>query len=160
MPEDKLVKIFFRFYSDLLEEETTETLSAEVFHAEHGYYKLETIPAYASKIAMGDIVWAEYNDAEGMLTYRKTIQSSGNSTIHVITMHATHETDKIRKIFDDMGCMSTKITRQYFALDIPPGINYTVVKGKLDELERAEIISYAESCLSDRHQYKNVSFGE
>jgi hypothetical protein len=93
MPENKSVEIFFRFFSDILEEETTETLLAEIENNEYGYYKITDLPFYTPKIASGDIVWAEYSDAEGMLTYRKTIQHSGNSIIHAIIMDDAHDID-------------------------------------------------------------------
>jgi hypothetical protein len=43
-------------------------------------------------------------------------------------------------------------------MEIPVTVDYIPVKRKLDELEKAKIIDYAESCLSEKHQYKKVSF--
>ncbi len=159
MLEDNSVKIFFRFYSDILEEETTETLLADIENKEYGYYKLSSIPFYVPKIATGDILWAGYNESEGMLTYRKTVQHSGNSTIHVIILDDGYEINAVRKIFEDMGCRSEKLNQNYFALQIPANIDYIPIKRKLDELEKEGILDYAESCLSEKHQYKNISFG-
>jgi hypothetical protein len=158
MPDDNLIKILFRFYSDILEEETTEILSAEVFDNEYGYYKLVSIPFYAPKTAPGDIVWAEYNKTEAMLTYRKTIQPSGNSIIHAIVLDDEYNINAIREIFNDMGCGSESLNDRYFALEIPAAVDYIPVKRKLDELEKEGILDYAESGLSEKHQYKDISF--
>jgi len=158
MPDDNLVKILFRFYSDILDEETVETMWAETVDEEKNYYKLANIPFYVPKAASGDIVWAEYSVEESMLTYRKTVQYSGNSTIHAIMMDNEQDINNIRKLFEEMGCVSEKMNARYFALEIPAAIDYFAVKKKLDELEKDEIIGYAESCLSDKHQYKNISF--
>jgi hypothetical protein len=158
MPEDNAVKILFRFYSDILEEETTEILLAEVFDSEYGYYKLNSIPFYAPKTAPGDIVWAEYSETEGMLTYRKIIQSSGNSIIHAIVLDDEYDINAIRGIFNDMGCRSEVLNDRYFALEIPAAVDYVPVKRKLDELEKEGILDYAESGLSEKHAYKNVFF--
>ena len=158
MPGTELVQVFFRFYSEIMEEETTETLWAEVVHLEHGYYKLNSIPFYAAKIAPGDVIWAEYNNNEGMLTYRKTVKHSGNSIIHAIIMDDAHKVDDISEIFEAMGCEPAVINHKYFALKVPAAMDYIPVKRKLDELEKNEIIGYAESCLSEKHQYKSVSF--
>ena len=76
------IKILFRFYSDILDAETVETLLAEVYDKEANYYKITGIPFYAPDIALGNIVWAEFSLKEEALTYRKTIEHSGNSTIH------------------------------------------------------------------------------
>jgi hypothetical protein len=159
MSDKNSVKIFFRFYSDILEEETTETLLAEIDNKEYGYYKLSSIPFYVPKIATGDIVWAEYNEREGMLTYRKTVQHSGNSTLHAIILDDVHEVNVVCEILDNMGCRSEKLNQNYFALEVPANIDYIPVKRKLDELEKGGILDYAESCLSEKHQYKNISFG-
>jgi hypothetical protein len=41
---DNYVKILFRFYSDVLEEETVETMWAVIMDQEKGLYKLDSIP--------------------------------------------------------------------------------------------------------------------
>jgi hypothetical protein len=159
MPENNLVKIFFRFYSDILDEEMEETVWAEVFEKEYGYYKIDNTPFYIPKIATGDIIWAEYNETEGVLTYRKTIRPSGNSTIHAIILDEEYDIEAIRDIFEIIGCKSEKFNDKYFALDVPANVDYFPIKRKLDEFEKEGILDYAESCLSDKHQYKNISFG-
>ncbi len=134
MPEDKSVEIFFRFYSDILEEETTETLLAEVENNEYGYYKISSLPFYVPKIASGDVVWAEYNGAEGMLTYRKTIQRSGNSVVHAIIMDDRYDIDDICKTFGQMLCRTAQLNFRYFAVEIPAGADYFPIKRRLDEV--------------------------
>lgn len=158
MSEDNSIKIFFRFYSDILDQETTETLDARVFEKEYNYYKLESPPFFAPKIAIGDVVWAEHSPLDGVLTYRKTVQYSGNSTIQVIIMGDAYTIEAVREVFSDMGCASVELNPKYFALTIPADIEYIPIKRKLDELEKQGAIDYAESGLSEKHQYKNVSF--
>ncbi len=158
MSKDNLAKIQFRFYSEVLEEDTTEDILAEVVDFEKGYYKINNIPFYAPNIALGDLVWAEHNLAEDRLTYRKTIQLSGNSTIHAVILDDKYDIDSIRDVFKDDGCISEKLNQRYFALNIPANSDYLMVKQKLDDLEKEEVIGYAESCLAQKHQYKNYFF--
>ena len=66
--EDHFVKILTRFYSNVLDEWTVETMWAEVVDTHKGLYKISNIPFYAS-IASGDIVFAEYDETERMLNY-------------------------------------------------------------------------------------------
>jgi hypothetical protein len=153
MSDDKFTKILFRFYSDVLEEWTVETMWAEVINVDDGLYKLDSIPFYAPLVASDDIVFAEYDEYEKMLTYRKTIEYSGNSTIHVVIMDKATEINGIRDSFKEYGCVSEKLNYRYFAMEIPVGLDYKPIKQKLDELENDEIISYAESCLSSEHRY-------
>ena len=158
MPEDNTMKIFFRFFSDILDEETTETLEASVFEKEYNYYKLETAPFFAAKIALGDVVWAGHSSLDGVLTYRKTVEYSGNSTIHVILMDDVHTIETVTGIFEGLGCTSAEMNNKYFALNVPASVDYFPIKRKLDELEKAGALDYAESGLSEKHQYKNISF--
>jgi hypothetical protein len=158
MPEDNLVKILFRFYSDILEEDTVESVLAEVVDIEMGYYKIDRIPFYVPQVAIDDIVWAEFSTKEGAVTYRKTTQSSGNSTIHVVVLDDKDDINAYTKIFEEMGCGSEKLNHRYFALNIPAGTDYLPIKRKLDALEKEEIIGYAESGLSEKHQYRDYHF--
>lgn len=79
--DDNHVKILFRFHSNVLDEETVETMWAEIVDKEKGLYKLDSIPFYAPSVASDDIVFAEYDEQEQMLTYRETVEYSGNSTV-------------------------------------------------------------------------------
>jgi hypothetical protein len=153
MPEDNSVKILFRFYSDILDQETSETLFGKVVNKEFGYYKIDKIPFYAPKLAIGDTVWAEHNQREGMLTYRKTVQHSGNSTVQVIIIDGGNEVDTICGIFENMGCRSAQLNPKYLALEVPAELDYFPVKLRLDKLAKDGIIGYAESCLSGKHKF-------
>lgn len=85
--KDEYVKVLFRFYSNVLDEWTVETMWATIVDEERGHYKLDSIPFYAQSIACDDVIFAEYDEDESMLTYRETIEFSGNSTIHVVLMN-------------------------------------------------------------------------
>jgi hypothetical protein len=65
-----------------------------------------------------------------------------------------YEADLIRKIFGNAGCRSAKINH-YFALEIPAAMDYLIIKQKLDKLKKGGILDYTESCLSEKHQYKD-----
>ena len=88
-----------------------------------------------------------------MLTYRKTIEYSGNSTVQVVMLDTKHDINTIRDMFKDFGCISEKLNDRYFAMEIPADKDYTPIRQKLSELEVQEIIGYAEPVLSDKHSY-------
>ena len=150
--DDNFVKILFRFYSDVLDEWTVETMWAETIDKDKGLYKIDNIPFYAS-VASDDIVLAEYDDTEGMLTYRETIEYSGNSLIQVIVMDKSVATNDIRDIFNSMDCKAEKFKEGYFVIEILADKDYKPIKQKLSELQDKGIIDYAEPVLSEKHQY-------
>lgn len=151
--DDNFVKILFRFFSNVLDEWTVETIWVEVFDKDKGLYKIDNIPFYAS-VASDDIVFAEYDNTEQMLTYKETIQYSGNSLIQVVIIDKVIVTNAIREIFNLMDCKSEKAEEGYFVIEILADKDYKPIKQKLDELQNQRIIDYAEPVLSDNHRYR------
>lgn len=147
------VKVLFQFHSDVLEEDTNETMWAEVVDADKGVYKLDSIPFYAPDIASGDLFLAEFDPDQGMLKFKETIAYSGNSTVQVIIYDQATETNAIRDVFIALGCTTEKLKEGYFVIDIPAALNYERVRAKLKELHAAEVLAYAESRLAENHQY-------
>jgi hypothetical protein len=158
MPAENPIKILFRFFSEALAEETTEILLVEAVNADHGYYKLQNIPFYAANIAMGDTVWAQYKEADKMLVYRKTVERSGNSTIHAVMVNDEHDINGVTKTLEGLGCIIQKLNAKYFAISVPAAADYFPIKQKLNELEKEKVIEYAESCMSENHYYVNAFF--
>ena len=146
-----MIKILFRFYSDIFNEEKVETIWAEQIDKEKGIYKIENIPFYVPFISSSDLVIAEYDKIEQSLVYKATFEHSGNSTIQIVIMNNNYKTNDIRKIFKELGCESEKFSEGYFSMEIPFEINYKKIKAKLDELENNEVIGYAEPNLSKKH---------
>lgn len=150
--DEDYVKILFRFYSNILDEETVETMWATIVDKDKGLYKLDSIPFYVPLIASDDIVFAEFDEQEEMLTYRNIVEYSGNSTVHVVLLEKAQDINKIRKVFKELGCITEKLNEGYFSMEIPSTVDYKNIKAKLEELEKQEIIGYAESCLADGHR--------
>ncbi len=149
---DNSVKILFRYYSSVLDEWTVETMWADVVDADKGFYKLDSIPFYGPLVASDDIIFAEYDEDEERLTYRDTIENSGNSIVTVVIMDKTYDINTIRDIFKDMGCLSERVNDAYFSMEVLVDKNYKPIKQKLTELEHEGIIGYAEPCLSQNHR--------
>jgi hypothetical protein len=147
------VKILFKFFSNVLDEWTVETMWAKTINAEKGLYKLDNIPFYAP-VSCGDIVFAEYDQDEERLTYRKTIEHSGNSTIQVVVVNKEIPANDLREIFNDFGCESEKFNDGYFVIEIPAKVDYIPIRQKLIELEEENIIYYSEPNLSSNHFYE------
>jgi hypothetical protein len=149
----KFVKILFKFYSDLLDEETVETMWAEIIDESKGLYKIDNIPFYAPSLASDDVVFAEYDETEQRLTYRNIVEYSENSTVWVVIMDKSIQIEDIRKSFTDLECISEKLNDGYFAMEIPAKVDYKPIKEKLEEFKQNDFIDYSESCLSNEHRY-------
>ena len=147
------VKILFKFFSNILDEWTVETMWAETINEEKGLYKLSNIPFYAS-VSCDDIVFAEYDQEEERLTYRKTIKHSGNSTIQIVVINKEIPANDLPEIFNDFGCESEKFNEGYFVIEIPAKVDYSPIRQKLIELEEESIINYSEPNLSNNHFYQ------
>ena len=153
MEKDSQVEILFRSYSTILEQEVVETIWADVVDESLGYYRLYSIPLYTSFVATDDVVRAEWDEDEVMLTYRETIKPSGNSTVWVVVVDDETDIEEIRKAFFELDCLSEALSNRYFAMEVKATINYLHVKNQLITLKAQKLIDYVEPCLSDKHQY-------
>lgn len=144
-------KILFKYFSNVLDELTIETIWTEVIDRKKGLFKVDNIPFYGPLVAPDDIIFAEFDTSEGMLTFREVTEYSGNSVVLVIILTDEIEQAIIRDKFSELNCISEGINDKYFSMEIKEETNYSTVKKVLDDYENSHIINYAEPCLSDKH---------
>ncbi|WP_278035962.1 DUF4265 domain-containing protein [Flavobacterium nitratireducens] len=149
--EEKSEKLLVRYYSDVLEEIVVETLWAEIIEQEKGLYKIDNIPFYGPEFSCGDIVFAEYDKDEERITFRRVVEYSGNSTIQIILLDEKTDIENLRNEFKNIGCESEGTGSNYFVMEVLYELNYLPIFKKLKELEKAEIISFAEPNISNKH---------
>jgi hypothetical protein len=145
-------KILFRYYSDLLEDTVVETMWAEIIDLKKGYFKLDNIPFFGPLIATDDIFFAEFDEDEQQLTYRKTIEVSGNSIVQVIILEKGFDAAIIREKLKEINCESEGMNETLFAVEITKEVDYSVVKNILNEYVELEVIDFGEPCLSEKHR--------
>ena len=150
---NKVVKILFSVYSELMEQEIVEVMNAETVNADLSHYKMLSIPFYVPLISSGDIVYAPYDDDQGMPKYLETVEPSGNSNIWVVITDDNSDIDNIRTLFSQMDCPSDAVSERFFAMNIKATANYLKVRNKLQELRSEGIIDFSESSLAETHQY-------
>jgi hypothetical protein len=151
MQEEVFVKVLFRYFSQVLEQETVETMWAIEIDKEKGLYKLDSIPFYGPNIAPDDIFYAEYDQNEEMLTLREVKEYSGSSVIQVILMKEPYEALDLREQLSSLGCITESLNERYFVTEVPPTVNYEPVKFFLSKLSEEGRIEYAEPVLSSVH---------
>jgi len=145
-------KILFRYYSDLLDDTVVETMWAEIIDLEKGYFKLDNIPFFGPLIATEDIFFAEYDEDEERLVYRKTIESFGNSILQVVILEKGFDKEIIREELKLINCASEGLNETLFAVEVAKDTDYSIVKDLLSQYELQEIIEFAEPCLSEKHR--------
>lgn len=145
-------KILFRYYSDLLEDTVVETMWAEIIDLEKGIFKLDNIPFFGPLIATDDIFFAEFDEDEGALVYRKTIESFGNSILQVVILEKGFDKEIIREELKLVHCVSEGLNETLFAVEVPKDVDYSIVNNLLSQYELQEIIEFAEPCLSEKHR--------
>ncbi|GGF15418.1 DUF4265 domain-containing protein [Flavobacterium limi] len=152
MEQETHKKILFRYYSDLLEDTVVETMWAEIIDLEKGIFKLDNIPFFGPLIATDDIFYAEYDEDEETLVYRKTIESFGNSILQVVILEKGFDKEIIREELKSINCESEGLNETLFAVEVLYDTDYSIVKNLLSQYELQEIIEFAEPCLSEKHR--------
>lgn len=150
--EDTHKKVLFKYYSDLLEDTVVETMWAEIIDLEKGIYKLDNIPFFGPLIATDDLFFAEFDETEQKLMYRKTIESFGNSILQVVILEKGFDKEIIIERLKTLNCLSESLNETLFAVEVTKEIDYSIVKALLSEYESEEIIEFAEPCLSEKHR--------
>lgn len=151
--EDNQVKISFRFFNELLEQDIIEIMFADIVDENLGYFKIDSIPVYTLNIAPGDIVNAEFDENAEMLVYRETIKPSGNSIVWVVIVDDEKEITDIQDIFYELDCATASTSDRFFSMEIKVATNYLRIKNKLNELKSEGVIDFAEACISELHRY-------
>jgi hypothetical protein len=149
--EKSHVKVLFRYYSNILEEETVETMWALPVDMAKGLYQLDSIPFYGPDVAPDDVFYAEYSEEEGMLIFREVRQRSGSSVIQVVLMQEPYGTTEIREQLSALGCISEALNERYFVVEVPALVDYHPIQSHLRMLMDAGRIEYAEAVLSSQH---------
>ncbi|KAF2506756.1 DUF4265 domain-containing protein [Flavobacterium zhairuonense] len=145
-------KILFKYYSDYLEDNVSETMWAEIIDLEKGLFKLDNIPFFGPLIATEDLFYAEFDEKENRFVYKETIENSGNSIVQVLILEKGFDQEIIREKLKAINCQSEGLNETLFAVEIVRDVDYSLVRSILNEYEAQEIIEYAEPCLSDKHR--------
>ncbi len=150
--DEEKKKVLFRYHSDILDKIVVEIMWASKINELKGIYKLDSIPFYGPPIATDDEFFAEFDEDEEMLTYRKTLNHAGNSIVLVVITKKGFDKESIRNEFEKLDCTSEGLNDSYFAMEILRETDYSQIKPKLEGYESRGIIEYAEPCLSEKHR--------
>ncbi len=148
----KYEKILFKYLSPVLDELVVETMWAIEIDRAKGIYQLDSIPFYGPLIATDDEFYAEFDESEQMLIYRKTTKYSGNSIVLVSVCAKDFDKEIIRDRFKVLNCASEGLNDYYFSMEILKDVNYATIRKMLTTYENEKFIEYAEPCLSEKHQ--------
>ena len=119
---------------------------------ENENYIIDNIPFISKRIALGDIIKAEYDESDNSYYFEDFVSVSGNSTIH---MYVRNERliPEVRASLKEMGCESEVfLSRKLIAVNVPKEINYNPIKKYLDNGELGGNWNYGEACLA--HSYE------
>jgi len=110
------------------------------------YYQLDNILFYAPEYSLGDIVSVE--ERNGELYVIGLIKESGHSTIRML-FNNQEDVQDVRNQLREMKCDS-ELSNQptLIAVDIPPEVDYTIIRNFLEAGVKNGKWGYEESCLA------------
>jgi hypothetical protein len=120
-----------------------ETVSAI---KEGNYYRINSIPLYASRIALYDLI--SIRNRAGTLYFHKIIETSGRNVIQM-TLLKKRQISGIEKYLGRFDCLYRHSDdKRIVAFDVPKHVLYQPIKNWLDQGEQDERWGYREACLS------------
>lgn len=109
-------------------------------------FQLDNILFYAPEYSLGDIVSVEKRNGEFYVT--GLVQESGHSTVRVI-LSEKESVVPLREQLKKLGCDSEiSNVSILISVDIPPEVDYSIIKNLLVEGENLSKWSYEESCIA------------
>jgi len=119
-------------------------------------YQLLSPPAFAKRLAVGDVVHVEHYGLPEQIWVDSVIESSGHSTVRVIFFQAAgrESEDSLKREFDGLGVRVYETAFQgLIAVDIPAEVDYRFVRAILDEGESRKLWDFDEGAISHVHDY-------
>lgn len=117
-------------------------------------YELVSPPAFAKRLAVGDVVRVVHYGTPEQPWVDSVIDSSGHSTVRVIFFQKAgrEPEDHLRRELDRMGVQIHETSfRGMIALDIPGEVNYDSVSAILKEGESRKFWEFDEGGISRLH---------
>lgn len=140
------VKVVFRFFNTVLDEEYVESMWAQVVAQEQGHYRLDNIPFFVTSYALGDVVLAE--DEDGELVVQGLVEESGNTTVQIVVMQAD-TSGSIQQRLEELGCSWERShLPDYFSFNVPSKVRYSPIKRYLKKAEKRGLLGFREACLA------------
>jgi Domain of unknown function (DUF4265) len=91
-------------------------------------------------VSLGDVIHAPFDPDEGFPTFREVLSKSGNRTVRVIfdpPVTSGNSSDAVLKGLPAMGCSYEGANAKNVAVNIPPLVDLSAVRGYLIEREVA-----------------------
>lgn len=146
-----MTKILTRYFSNVTDENVVETVWADMIDEEKWLYKIDNIPFLWAEFSIWDIVFAEYDETEEFITFRKIIEHSWNSTMQVIVLKIDFDENYIIEKLEEFWCLVEKYHENYFVFSVPKEKNYKKIFDFMSDLQEKEIIGFQEHILSKKH---------
>lgn len=143
--EKQLVKVFVKLEKDIDDYPPVDWEELWAVSLGDCKYRVDNVPFYALGISSGDSVLAAYRDNKLVVT--EVVGTEGHSTLRVV-VHDKGMTQLIRDELASAGC-ATELSNVpgFFAVDIPPQIDYAAIAKLLSSYEEMGKIGYEESAL-------------
>lgn len=112
----------------------------------------DSIAFYGPSIATDDEFFAEFDEQEQRLTYRRTTKHSGNSIVQVVMTSEDVDKQVIRDELKKLNCLSEGLNKKFFSVEVIKQTDYRKIKELLDNYEQQGILEFAEPWLSEKHR--------
>jgi hypothetical protein len=118
---------------------------------ESNKYIVDNIPFIVKRVALGDIITAEFDEDEKEYYFDSFVEISGNSTIRLY-FEKENDIEKVRGELNSFGCEAEIfLQRKILAVNIPKCLDYKPIKEYLEGGRQLKLWEYEESCLA--HDY-------
>ncbi|MFB7557079.1 DUF4265 domain-containing protein [Streptomyces brevispora] len=119
-------------------------------------YELLSPPAFAKRLAVGDVIRVLHHGSPEEIWVDSVIESSGHSTVRVVFFRAAGQDpeDNLRRELDRLGAQIHETSfHGMIAVDIPGTADYEAVRAVLEEGESRNLWEFDEGSISPLHDH-------
>ncbi|MCO4761048.1 MAG: DUF4265 domain-containing protein [Myxococcales bacterium] len=118
------------------------------------HYTVTNVPIFAVDISRGDIIRAHRGQG-GPMRFVALVEQGGHSTLRVIVANPD-EVEAVAQSLASFGCVvNHTYIDQLLTLDLPPGVDYGVIRGWLLDADAADRVDWEEGALAAVHRVEH-----
>ncbi|HCT80833.1 MAG TPA: hypothetical protein DGG94_12995 [Micromonosporaceae bacterium] len=116
------------------------------------HVRVRNTPFYIRGISYGDLILVRPDHERKELVFDRLVEESGHTTVRILVKEPRAR-DRIERLLTASDCSwEISNTDNYFAVDVPPSVDYSLLRSKLLLLKDEGAIGLQEGAISTSHR--------
>lgn len=115
------------------------------------HLRVRNTPFYVRGISYGDVILVRPDNERREIVFTRLVEESGHSTVRLLFKEVEGRV-RAEQMLNEFECAWEVGARDYVAVDIPPAIDYSILRPRLIQLKDEGLVGVQEGSISTLHQ--------